>query len=246
MPLSPLTGSLAPLSAATSAIAFSPEQVSGLELWLKADGITGLANADPIATWPDSSGNSRDATQATSGMRPTYRTNVVNGKPIVRFDGSDDYFALPNFLTGFTAGEIFCVLKIDADPPATGGATGIGIWGSGIQSHLPWTDGIIYDSFGSTARKTTVDPTPALTSWRLYNVTSKSGEWTSRLDGVQLYTTATNTVGWSSAPILGYSQAALYYLDGDLAELLLFSRELTSGERANVQSYVASKYGLSF
>lgn len=45
----------------------------------------GLADGAAIATAPDSSGNARDATQATSGKRPTYKTGV-NGHAAMRFD----------------------------------------------------------------------------------------------------------------------------------------------------------------
>jgi hypothetical protein len=61
--------------------------------WWKADAL-GLANADPVATWTDSSGNANSLSQATAGKRPTYRTNVINSKPVVRFDGTDDFLSL--------------------------------------------------------------------------------------------------------------------------------------------------------
>jgi hypothetical protein len=61
--------------------------------WYKPESLSALANSDPVATWPDSSGNGRDLTQATSGARPLYKTNVQNGRPAVRMDGSNDYLA---------------------------------------------------------------------------------------------------------------------------------------------------------
>ena len=64
-------------------------------VWLRADAITGLNDTDPVATWPDSSGNSNDATQGTAADRPLYRTNIVNGLPIVRFDGANDFLESP-------------------------------------------------------------------------------------------------------------------------------------------------------
>ena len=70
---------------------FSPRDVSNLILWLDASAITGLNNNDPVATWSDRSGNGNDATQATATNRPLYKTNIVNGKPVVRFDGVDNY-----------------------------------------------------------------------------------------------------------------------------------------------------------
>lgn len=56
--------------------------------WLKADALS-LTNGDPVTTWTDSSGNSRDFGQATAGKKPTYNTGMINGLPGVNFDGGD-------------------------------------------------------------------------------------------------------------------------------------------------------------
>jgi hypothetical protein len=45
-----------------------------------------------LQTWPDRSGNGKDATQATSTKRPLVKTgaNGMNGNTVVLFDGTDD------------------------------------------------------------------------------------------------------------------------------------------------------------
>lgn len=60
------------------------------EFRFEADSITGLSDNDPVATWPDLSGNGRDATQATPSDRPTYKTGIINGLPAVRYPGGTD------------------------------------------------------------------------------------------------------------------------------------------------------------
>lgn len=67
--------------------ALAPNDVTGLALWLKADAITGLVDNDPVTTWVDSSGAGLDAT-GSGATRPTYKTNVVNGLPVVRYGTS--------------------------------------------------------------------------------------------------------------------------------------------------------------
>jgi len=57
-----------------------PKSVAGPKLWLKADGIAGLSNNDPITTWSDSSGQGNNCTSSGSN-RPTYQTNVLLGTP---------------------------------------------------------------------------------------------------------------------------------------------------------------------
>jgi hypothetical protein len=39
-----------------------------------------------VNQWDDESNNNHHATQPDTGFRPTYRTDVINGKPVVRFD----------------------------------------------------------------------------------------------------------------------------------------------------------------
>lgn len=220
-----------------------PSDIDGLHVWLSADTITGKSNGAALTTWADRSGNGYDAT--ASGA-PTYRTSVVNGEPVVRFNGTTDYFTFGNVLTGLTAAEVFAVVKIDNDPP--GAFAQGGLWRMDTDTvnstFYPFTDTVVYLGFGTTARKTVGNPAPALTSPRLLNVSSASGAWTTRLDGTQLFTTGTNTVAWPAAPLLGKSHGP-YFLDGDIAEFLVFDHVLTADERANVNAYIADKYGLT-
>lgn len=220
---------------------FLPSSLSGLVEWLKADAITGLADNDPISTWTASAGN--NATAAGTA-RPTYQTNEQNGLPIVRFDGVNDAMAFGNF-SALTAGEVFIVIKIDNDP-TTGSGARSGLWTIGTDGALitlyPYDDGVIYDGFGSTARKTVGNPTPSLASWRVYNVFSAANDWGANLDGSSLFTTATNTVGFSASCVLGAQSVA--FLDGDVAEFIMYNRKLTAPERASVLSYLETKWAI--
>src|SRR5690349_14628207 len=69
-------------------ISSAPNTISGLVAWLKADALS-LSNGDAVASWTDSSGNSNTPTQSTAANKPTYKTSILNGKAIVRFDGGD-------------------------------------------------------------------------------------------------------------------------------------------------------------
>ena len=65
-------------------------------VWYKADvgvfndaGVTAAANSNAVQQWNDQSGVANHGVQATAGNRPTYLTNVVNGLPALRFNGSN-------------------------------------------------------------------------------------------------------------------------------------------------------------
>jgi hypothetical protein len=223
-----------------------PTQITGLRLWLTGDTITGLVDGDPVSTWTDQSTAAINAT-ATSTTRPIYKTSILNGKAIVRFDGSNDTMPLASQpLTGASAGTFFGVAKLDTDPPGTTTTTGpiLGDFGNdtGADSVFPWTDGSIYDAWGSTVRKSAGNPTPALTSWFIYCVQSASGLWRNYVNGgTVLFTTATNTVTWDTAPKVG-SDAGLYFLDGDIAEIIVYNSQLSTTDMNQVGNYLVSKY----
>jgi hypothetical protein len=97
------------------------------KLWLKADanvysnaGTILAVDGDLVQQWNDRSGNANNASQATSGNRPTYKTSIVNSKPVLRFSGdtyidpgalgilgtgSFTYFVVVG-LSGYTAGAL--------------------------------------------------------------------------------------------------------------------------------------------
>jgi beta-galactosidase GanA len=167
---------------------------------------------------------------------------------VVRFvSATGQFLNLPNFCSGFTAGDGVILFKRNADPP--GAAADTGLWGFGADtsnSHVPWTDGTIYENFGTTGRMTTANPTPSLTSWTLYEVSSAAGAWTSRVNNSVLYTTGTNTVGFRTNPLVGSSDGSSVHMDGDIAEVLIYDHAIDSTERAAIVAYINSKYGLSF
>lgn len=225
-------------------------------VWLKgsewdADGVTADGTAEN--TWHDQSGNNNHAAVPALGNGGLYYSNQTpTGGGIVRFggpNGSIRYDLPSGLMAGVTAGEVFVVLKSVTDT-----ADNPGLWfiGSDAVNFTNYPNsasgGIIGDSFGSTVGKATPNPTVDLSTWHVYNALSKAGEWTARINGTLLYTTATNTVGWRTIPTLGYiptgGAPSTYVWDGDMAEFILYDRELTADERAGVVAYLTARHGL--
>jgi hypothetical protein len=230
-----------------------PEDVPGLDCWLKGDNtkwqdaagtVAWTTSGDPVGKIEDASGNGNHYTQSVnSDFRPHCITNQLNGYPILRFDGVDARLVGPDHLSGFVEGTVFVVVKISNDVPGSGARTGLWHMGTSAEAHhYPWTDGVIYDGWGSSTRKATVDPTPSLSSdFRIYCVVSGPGDWRSYLDGVLLYQTVTNTVAFPTAPILG-AHSGGYYLDGDIAELIIYDTALSDTYREGLEQYLIDKY----
>jgi len=67
-------------------------------LWLESDSIPSLSDGDDITTWTDGSGNANDVTQPNASFKPIYKTGIVNGFPVVRFNRTNGRIRK----TGFT------------------------------------------------------------------------------------------------------------------------------------------------
>lgn len=226
---------------------FVPPSISANYLqWVEARHETAYNDSDAAGTGTDVSGAGNHYSQSTAGSKPTFKTNRINGKPSYQFDGTDDFWELASdILSGETEGEIFIVLKLDAEPTASGKD---GLWkmdGDGTNAcHYSFnSNGELYEAWGSTARKSTgVNPTPDLTQWRLYNVSSKASEYKIRLDGTEIYTTATNTFSSMGATRNLGRSVGLFgnaYFKGEIAAVVIVDAVLSSTDRDAIEAVFA-------
>lgn len=105
-----------------------PLRLPALQAWYTFDDPTYLyqdaamttavaSDGDPIGAVLDRSGNGRHCIQSTAGNRPTWKTNIKNGRAVARLDGGD-WLAndAPGALLRNAAGAtIVCVLQTSGD-----------------------------------------------------------------------------------------------------------------------------------
>jgi len=189
-----------PYSSVATATTFSAGAdvpFGALLLWLKADaGLLQSGTNIPIGLWADQSGNGNDASQSSGGIQPIWIPNVIQDRPVIRFNGTNDYLNLPNILAGATGAEAFVVLKASTNMP---GKTAT-LWRMGSESSsaalgYPNTSGQIVEDFGNNTyqRNLGVPPLP-LTQFNIYDVASQTTNWAAWLDEVLLYQTNMNTL----------------------------------------------------
>ena len=70
-----------------------------------------------ITKWYDQGGNSRDIAQATLANMPLYVASGQNSKPVLQFDGSNDYLSRASFMTDYPVEN----LSISNGSSTTGG-----------------------------------------------------------------------------------------------------------------------------
>jgi hypothetical protein len=205
-----------------------------------------ITYATGVSQLADKSGNARHATQATGAQQPVYQPLGLDGqRPAIFCNAiSNQFLVLPSIAaTGWTAMEAYYVWRNGNDPGGTGVGPALGQFGSdSLGDHEPYSDGNIYHSFGSTARKTVGDPTLLLTSPRLISIRSAANDWQYWIDGTLFFSTVTNTVGLGSTPILmsGNSGPALGYL----SEVVTLNTKAGSALSRKIEGYLAWKWGL--
>ena len=207
-----------------------------------------IAGGSTVSTWTDSSGNGNDATQATSANQPTLVTNELNGNNVVRFDGADDWINVNNF-TNNTYTSIFTVGKF-------------GVSGNQMFiEHGPdtnTTDGFYFNGSNNAAwafrRDGAIHYANATTNWMGADyalaglVYDGSGEH--RLNGdVQSNGTISGSARNNSSItddlfIGARNGSGTFYSEGDIAEILVYDRALSDGERKEVECYLSNKYAL--
>ncbi len=225
-----------------AAAPFTPASIAGLQLWLDASQISGgLINNDPVSTWNDVSGNSRNATQS-GGSRPTYRTNVKNGKPAIFF------------VSGMSSSGQYMTGSLTLSQPMTVFAA--------VQHTGSFTYQFILD--GSTNRVALVRYTP---TDNLYDVFAGSDGTVSHTDDTNwhylggvvngasssLSIDGVNTTGLSSGSnslgstymvgTSGPSPGSLS-MDGYIGDLIIYDTALGTTDRQAVEAYLAAKYAI--
>jgi hypothetical protein len=197
------------------------------------------ADNTAIATnWADLSGNGRVLTLTGSGI--TYQTAELNGLAVLRLDGTANAYFGAGDMTALNAsgGSYMEIIKV-TDQTTRGGHR----LGTGASSHYPYdVDLKIYETFGSTARKDAITTGSALTSWHKKYVWSETNDYGIRQNASNIYTTATNTVGFHATSLVGFN--GTQRMKCDLAAIYFFSNKLTPAELTSLDAYILAKWGL--
>lgn len=218
------------------------------DIWLKADnGPDDPNNGQPVSTWADQSGNGIDFSQSTSGKKPIFRTNRINGKPAVEFDGSDDFLSSSSVRLGARL-TIIAVGNFISDGPfwleqSTNADSNDGFYSHGLASYTMR----VRRSTTSLAVNTNSENWWG-TGW--HYVTFKFDTSLSlRIDGsaVSLDTPVGSAPSDTSAQddmYLGSRAGTSHFMDGELAELYVFGSALGTSDIETIEDILAEKYGL--
>lgn len=259
--LSGLEGHAAPVDIASG--------TAGIQLWFDASqrgslftassGTGAITSGASVGFWGDLSGQggaNRNTTQSSSGSQPTWQTNVINGKAVVRFDGSDfiSTAAIPVFDNNTTALSWFVVGRIAAGQTSQTG----NLLRSSYQSNEAllgtYTQSGTYNihsrASGGSIRTVTLannGTTPSITTGIL--TPADAGSVFGFVNGVAgTPTTGANIVSGTHrlTRIGASSQASVAnFFNGDIAEVLVYTSSFNTAQRLVTENYLGAKYGIT-
>jgi hypothetical protein len=229
---------------------WSPAALSTLRAWFKSDGITGVSDGGEINKWGDSSGNGNDVTNTQTSLRPTYETNELDGKPVVRFYNSSGFT--------YSSGNIYASSTTDVQIVAVAkwnSANNVAICDVAGYSPLMRVQNsqVAIFALNGGGNLTLGQGTISSGSWFVGAV---SVDWPNKILGASLNGNTPTTAAWNNTatsvgPLANtaiqigsrYSETFLPF-DGDIAEVVIFTNDGTSETRQIVEGYLAHKWGL--
>ncbi len=214
-------------------------------LWLDALFISNL-DGENVDVFPDISGNNNHLGQISSVKQPIYKTSIVNGMPVVRFDGVNDDL-LSSAIPALESANVtyFIVYKQD-------GAKTCGIMGSNYASNVKkWQTYTLSTGFVVNAQYSpTINYIKYADDYSQFNIMSshisptqiktyKEGALVQTKNATYSIPSGHNFVALGSYPSQNTNNK---YLDGDVAEVIIFNTSLNNLERVIVENYLSSKY----
>ena len=233
-------------------VGWLPTDLDNLSLWVAAwdmdgndGGSSGWTDGDAVPTWADKSGNGNNLTEAVN--RPTFQNGVadlVNGLPCVRFNGANDQLTVALGETGDAEFSVAMVVKRSrAQTEAFWGmgdnANNAGIGGGwnavpGYFNIFQWGSNDTQYVSNSTSwlmHISSRDASPNFDLWINDNAGTDSGA-----------IVAANII--LDQFRLGALDDAIY-AGIDIAEVVVTSEPLSTGERTSLQFYFAALYGIT-
>ena len=208
---------------------------TGLALWVDAAQLAEVNNGQQVNTWTDMSGLANHAFRQSGSSTgyPRYVQNVVNGKPVVRFNSANsnpgDYFKFNRIANIRT---VFWVLKENA-----GLSDGHFLLGddSAYHFHRAGANGSIWSNVYTSA--SVLNGTTRLMG-------SVVNGTTTALAAGQFQSISLVTTGNVQANQI--CQDRIYHgsWQGDIAEIIIYTTALSASDEALVNNYLMTKYAL--
>ena len=225
--------------------------------------LSGFSDGNGVDTWTDLSANGRNATQATSANRPTYKTAIQGGNPILRFDGSNDTLLTGTFANASEVSAVIVVSAASWDNPTayrhcvdhgygstTITTTGTALLGLAANTFLYYRKGYPFafgNGYNDTNPKAT-GPATAGSSFRIMSTVLWSTLARIYENGNRL-STATEVTGsissFTRAFSIGSQTQPGEYWDGDVAAVIYYTSNIGQPMRVRLERAQALSFKIA-
>jgi hypothetical protein len=227
----------------TSGGSFVPTDIASLDWWLTAESLA-LSDNAAVVDWLDSSSAGRHYGQNTVDSQPIYKTGIVNGHPVVRFNSNRLIGPDPTARTYTTANTLIIVCS----PSSGQGYILVGSGSQGTPAIISAFSSKAFEYFNTNSERATFATTASGFHILAITRTDDAGNYVGYFDGTQVFSSAADaSLDWSGKSInqVGRFNSGSDNYTGDVAQVLHFSAILTSAELNNVHSYLGSLYGIT-
>lgn len=226
--------------------AFTPACDPNITVWFKVDGDV-ISTSNYVSEVPNKINNTvLSATQTTAGQQPLLVQNVVNGRPIMRFDGNDalrfsmeatnnsgfSFFGVVSTGSAKSNQEVYLA---SAMAPGARWAMGVGSnptegagW-CGPSSNINLGDAN-HVSINRFAQLSYIKNT---SKWQLYS----GGQFVREVIDASM-PTYTGVHQWA----IGSENGAAYPLTGDVSEILIANTSMSVSQRKMIEDYLRYSY----
>ena len=205
----------------------------------------GLANGAVVSTLTDSSGSGHSVSAYDTNNKPTYIASGLNGKGVIHFNGgTQGLLGVNNIgISGDASRTVFVVARKN-DPTngrmtiAMGNTTSYG--GFGLDAHTSDTTYVPF-TVGTGGVETAARTNGVFETFEMVHDGSTHYNY-GYMNGA-LVGSSSSTLGTVDTPLkIGYWQDAGVSSVGDLAEIIVFNRVLSTAERQQVEAYLNNKW----
>ena len=212
-----------------------------------ASAVNDVYTANVVASaWADQSGNGNTLSQGTTSQRPdpcvhrNWRSTRRSG--VLAASTSLSTVSTSSAIMGSASSAERLFVGKAASDPASGTESVVDT--NGVQGNIiPFSDGKIYDAFGSTVRKVYAK-VPSLASPFIYDAYSAASDWQGYVNGSSQFATGTNTVAFQATAIQLFVSGGVFS-SMPLSAYMMYTRKLDVGERYRLTRYLGNIYGIA-
>lgn len=230
-------------------VQFDPNLISNLVLWLDA-GVGVSSDENGVSAWDDQSGSGNNAAKVTSIDQPVFNGTGINGNPSLTFNGATSRLdaansASLNFTSSFT---VYVVNKVTSlGTFRTMFAKDVNVFRFLYEATSGKAFSIINNNQKLSTNGTTVNTDQIMEMH--YQVTS-GGTINFTANGASLggATSSIITIARGTGPfIIGqFGTPSSQVFAGEIGQILIYDKLLSTAERNIVGNYLADRYGLTW